>query len=63
MRRTYLQIMSQTLCDLAEAKASMKERIFREWEESKKLPWKKKKRKRRELRLDWCLLQYNPFEQ
>ena len=32
-----------------------KERILREWDESRKLPRKKKKKRRKELLLDWQL--------
>ncbi len=32
-----------------------KERILKEWDESKKLPRKKKKKRRKELLLDWSL--------
>jgi hypothetical protein len=39
-----------------------KERILKEWEESKNLPRKKKKQRRKELLLDWSFATYNPFK-
>lgn len=37
-----------------------KERILKEWDESKKLPRKKKKKRRKELLLDWQLANWEP---
>ena len=39
-----------------------KRRILAEWEESKSLPRKAKKRKRKELNLDWSIACYDPFD-
>jgi hypothetical protein len=38
-----------------------KERILKEWEETKNLPRKKKKQRRKELRLDWSIATYDIF--
>jgi len=38
------------------------ERILERWEESKKMPRKMKKRVRKELRLDWAIASYDPFD-
>jgi hypothetical protein len=38
-----------------------KERIKQQWQESKSLPRKQKKAKRKELNLDWSIANYNPF--
>ena len=43
------------------AQEKWKDRIIKEWEESKKLPRKKKKQKRKELLLDWTFASYDPF--
>lgn len=37
------------------------ERILKQWEESKKMPRKKKKRVRKELLLEWSIANYDPF--
>lgn len=39
-----------------------KERILKEWENSKNYPRKKKKRVRKELLIEWSFANYNPFE-
>jgi hypothetical protein len=39
-----------------------KERIKREWRESRNYPRKKKKRVRKELNIEWSVASYNPFE-
>jgi hypothetical protein len=39
-----------------------KQRILRQWNDSKNLPRKKKKVLRRSLRIDWVFANYNPFE-
>lgn len=36
-----------------------KERILKEWDESKNLPRKKKKAKRKELKVDWAVANWN----
>jgi len=36
-------------------------RILKEWEESKKLPRKAKKQKRKELNLDYGIATFDPF--
>ena len=40
-----------------------KDRIRKEWEESKKFPRKKKKRVRKELLLDWSIACWNPLDE
>lgn len=39
-----------------------KERLRREWQESKNLPRKQKKAKRKELELDWQIASWDPFD-
>jgi hypothetical protein len=39
-----------------------KDRIRKEWENSKNYPRKKKKRVRKELLLDWSIANWNPFD-
>ena len=39
-----------------------KELILKRWEESKKMPRKKKKKIRKELLLDWSIANYDPFK-
>lgn len=39
-----------------------KKRILEQYEETKKMPWKKKKCIRKELRLDWIFANYNLFD-
>jgi hypothetical protein len=38
-----------------------KDRILKQWEESKNFPRKKKKQVRKSLKLDWSIACYNPF--
>jgi len=39
-----------------------KERILNDWEKSKKMPRKMKKRVRRELNVDWSIANWDPFD-
>ena len=39
-----------------------KDRIRKQWEESKNFPRKKKKRVRKELLIDWSIACWNPFD-
>lgn len=39
-----------------------KERILKEFEETKNMPRKKKKQRRKELNLDWSIASWSPFE-
>ena len=47
--------------DISQNQNEWKERIKKEWEESKKLPRKKKKQKRKELLVDWNIANWDPF--
>ena len=47
---------------LQEAVDARKQSWLDEWEKSKNYPRKMKKRVRKELRLDWIMMSYNPFE-
>ena len=38
-----------------------KDRLRSEWEETKKMPRKMKKRRRKEIIFDWHLASYDPF--
>lgn len=42
-------------------KEKWKKRIKEQWRESAKLPRKKKKRKRKELLIEWNICNYDPF--
>ena len=45
-----------------EAAETRKRSIVEEWEKSKDYPRKMKKRVRKELRLEWLISSYNPFD-
>lgn len=47
---------------LQTAMEDRKKEIIAEWERSKNYPRKMKKRIRKELKVDWILANYNPFE-
>jgi hypothetical protein len=50
------------IADMESKNKGWKERILREWEESKNLPRKKKKQKRKSLLLDWSIASWDPFQ-
>ena len=53
-----LTMMSQMEANMDE----WKDRIRKEWENSKNYPRKKKKRVRKELLLDWSIANWNPLD-
>ena len=48
--------------EMQEMEKTWKARIQKEWKESKNFPRKKKKQVRKELRLEWLIACWNPFE-
>jgi|WetSurMetagenome_2_1015567.scaffolds.fasta_scaffold30786_11 hypothetical protein len=60
--RIFLNIAEQTMDQMQLARLSFKDRIHREWEQSKDLPRKKKKAKRKELLFDLAIADYNPLD-
>jgi len=60
----FLQIatmFSNSFIGINDYQNDWKERIKQQWQESKSLPRKQKKAKRKELNLDWSIANYNPF--
>jgi hypothetical protein len=41
-------------------KEDRKEQILRQWRETKNFPRKKKKQRRKELQVDWSIVNWNP---
>jgi len=58
----FLEMALNQIEQIDEAKESFKERILKDWEETKNLPRKKKKAKRKNLNLQWQIANYEPFE-
>ena len=58
----YLHPALSFLSDIKEGNEEWKKRISKEWNESRKLPRKQKKQKRKELTLDWSIANWDPFE-
>ena len=58
----FLGMVLDQIDKMDEAKETFRDRVIKEWEESKKLPRKKKKAKRKELLLDWGIANWEPFE-
>lgn len=46
---------------MKEAREIQKARILAEWDKTISMPRKMKKRRRKELNLDWTLMTYDPF--
>lgn len=44
------------------ASDQQKAEILKQWKESAQLPRKKKKRRRKELTIDWSIANWDPFE-
>ena len=57
----YLSLTRKFIDDFKFAQEDFKERVLEEWEETKKLPRKKKKAKRKQLNLKWQIANYKPF--
>jgi hypothetical protein len=60
----FLQIatmFSNSFIGINDYQNDWKERIKQQWRDSKSLPRKQKKAKRKELNLDWSIANYNPF--
>ena len=54
-------IFSNSFIGINDYQNDWKERIKQQWHDSKSLPRKQKKAKRKELNLDWSIANYNPF--
>jgi hypothetical protein len=50
------------MLDTRKQQDDWKQRIIEEFKQTKFLPRKKKKQKRKELQLDWNIANWNPFE-
>ncbi len=50
------------MSEMQEARELKLEEIKQAWEDSKNLPRKKKKQRRKELKIDWSIFSWNPFE-
>ena len=58
----FLNMALKTYDDIQIARERFKERIKKEWEESKKLPQKKKKAIRKRLLMEWSIANYDPYD-
>ena len=58
----FLEMVLDQIDKMDEAKEAFRDRVIKEWKESKKLPRKKKKAKRKELLLNWEITNWEPFE-
>jgi len=58
----YLTFGLQSYHQMESNMEEWKDRIRKQWEESKKMPRKMKKRVRKELLLDWAIANYDPFD-
>lgn len=58
----FMAMAIDTMNQIDEARSSFKERILKEWEESKNLPRKKKKAKRKQLNVNWQIANWELFE-
>ena len=58
----YLMMGMSMMEDMKTQSEQRKELILAEWEESKKMPRKMKKRVRKELNVDWAIANWDPFE-
>jgi len=50
------------MADMEARNEQWKDEILQKWEDSKKLPRKKKKQRRKELLLDWSIASWSPFQ-
>lgn len=60
--KKYLPFISFSLSMFHTENKEWKERILQKWEDSKKLPRKKKKKLRKELQIEWEIACWNPYE-
>lgn len=58
----YLAVGLTMMNQMESGMEEWKERIRKEWENSKNYPRKKKKRVRKELLLDWSFANWSPFD-
>jgi hypothetical protein len=59
---TYLSFGLGIMNGIKERNEEWKERILRQWDESKNLSRKKKKAVRKGLLIEWSIASWNPFE-
>ena len=58
----YLQFGLGIYSEIQTRNSEWKERILKEWENSKNYPRKKKKKVRKSLNLDWSIANWDPFK-
>ena len=58
----YMMMGLSMMNDMKTKSEQRKKEILAEWENSKNYPRKKKKRVRKELRLDWSIACWDPFD-
>ena len=60
-----LQLLGQISsyqAEITDRQETFKDDIIKRWQESKKIPRKKKKQERRRLRILWNIANYDPFD-
>lgn len=57
----FLMMGLQSMNEMKTRQEEWKDRLRQEWQETKKMPRKMKKRRRKELLLDWSIACYDPF--
>lgn len=63
--QTYGAIFGMVMGQMAQVKSFQekeKQRIHDEWQKTFDMPRKMKKQRRKELRLDWAIANYDPFD-
>ena len=58
---TYISFAMTMMIEMQENQKRHKEKILAEWEESKNMPRKMKKRVRKRLNIEWAIASYDPF--
>lgn len=53
----------QSMNEIEERNEQWKERLRKEWQETKKMPRKMKKRRRKEILIDWSIANWSPFNE
>jgi hypothetical protein len=57
----FLMMGLQSMNEMKTQQEEWKDRLLKEWEESKKMPRKLKKKRRKEILIDWSIANYDPF--
>lgn len=58
----YIAMAMSMFTEYEENKKKFKEKILNEWDETKNMPRKMKKRVRKKLELEWAIANYDPFK-